>query len=243
MLIIIGLKNKDIEINSNFLINQFLFFQYNHNYTLNGVFWTLGIEVQFYFLAPFIIFLVRKYIGNNILKHGIIYSFTLMLPMLMIYFSGDVSELDSRNLIGNFSHFYISFLAYDLIKNRKFKIPKLKFLNLILFISFLFLIYFYYFHAFLFWTLGNFIVDIIIVIILIIHEKLINNSFNFFLLTLFKFIGKISFGIYAYHLIIFRLFTYDQVNIVYILFITLFFSTISYLTFESFFLSFSRKGD
>jgi peptidoglycan/LPS O-acetylase OafA/YrhL len=36
--------------------------QFEHSYSLSGVFWTLGVEMQFYLLAPLMVFSYRAII-------------------------------------------------------------------------------------------------------------------------------------------------------------------------------------
>jgi len=45
-----------IELHFDFILKEIFMIQWNHNYTLNSVYWTLGVETQFYVLAPLIIF-------------------------------------------------------------------------------------------------------------------------------------------------------------------------------------------
>jgi len=39
-------------IDFNFISRELLVVQWNHDYLLNGVFWTLGLETHFYLIAP-----------------------------------------------------------------------------------------------------------------------------------------------------------------------------------------------
>jgi peptidoglycan/LPS O-acetylase OafA/YrhL len=240
LLLFIG--SNHLEININKVFEQFLFFQFNHNYLLNGVFWTLGVEINFYLVAPLIILLTRKYVYKNIKLSFIIYLTTLLLPILIIFIHGDLSKLDSRNIIGNFSHFYVSFIAYDLLKYNLFNLPKYKYLIVIFLLLLVVIIFFYYSHSFLFWTLGGLLLDLMILIILLIHYRLseIKIKENVFI-SIFEYLGKISFGIYAYHYVVFIIFPYKHFNILFILLVTISLSTISYLFFEPYFLSFIKK--
>jgi len=66
------------------LPEQLMFLQVNHSYNLNGVFWTLGIEVQFYLLAPIIILLFAiKTFKNKLIIPSLLY----LLSITWIYFA------------------------------------------------------------------------------------------------------------------------------------------------------------
>lgn len=242
MLSILLINNQYIEINSNNIFSQFLFFQFNHNYLLNGVFWTLGIEMDFYVIAPLIILLHNKYINSKLSICFVIYFTILLFPILITILNQDLSKLDSRNIFGNFSHFYVSFIAYELLKYKNSFLAYFKYSFLIFLFLLLILIYFYYSHPFLFWTLGKFIVDLMILIILLIHVNL-SNTFIYnknILITFLEYIGKLSFGIYAYHYVVFKILPFNQFNFLFILIVTIIFSIISYVFVEPFFLSFSK---
>ena len=242
MLAILLINNHYIEINSDNIFPQFLFFQFNHNYLLNGVFWTLGIEMNFYLIVPLIIILTRKYINSKSSICFVIYFAILIFPILITILNQDLSKLDLRNIFGNFSHFYVSFIAYELLKYRNSFLAYFKYLFLVFLFLLVILIYFYYSHPFLFWTLGKFIVDLMILILLLIHDNLSSTFINNknILISFLEYIGKISFGIYAYHYVVFKLLPYNYFNFLIILLVTIFFSTISYLFIEPFFLSFSK---
>jgi peptidoglycan/LPS O-acetylase OafA/YrhL len=78
-------------------------------------------------------------------------------------------------------------------------------------------------------------------IILLLHnnfkDKIILN--NYFI-SVIEFIGKISFGIYAYHYVIFKIFPLEKFNLLFILLFTLLFSALSYFIYEPFFLNFNK---
>ena len=77
---------------------------------------------------------------------------------------------------------------------------------------------------------------------LLVHDNLSSTFINNknILISVLEYIGKISFGIYAYHYVVFKLFPYNDFNFLFILLVTISFSTISYLFIEPFFLSFSK---
>jgi peptidoglycan/LPS O-acetylase OafA/YrhL len=79
-------------------VGQFLAAQWSHDYSLCGVFWTLGIELQFYLVAPLLMLLVRKsYAG------AILYVALLLYPAAAYKLIGE--SIDNRTTLGNLSHF------------------------------------------------------------------------------------------------------------------------------------------
>ena len=80
-------------------LRELLMLQWNQDYPLNGVFWTLGVEIHFYLLAPFLIFCLRR--------KQVVWSVTgavLVIGFLLGTKGSGVGQ-DSRNLLGNLIHF------------------------------------------------------------------------------------------------------------------------------------------
>lgn len=55
--------NSEWVITTDKILPELFMIQYNHQYSLNGVFWTLGIEMQFYLIAIVILTIVVAYIS------------------------------------------------------------------------------------------------------------------------------------------------------------------------------------
>lgn len=83
--------------------------QFDHNYVLNGVFWTLGIEIQFYVLAPVLVLpLLMKgkgWIAGAALLYG--------ASVLWVYYSTHTLgwTADGRNVLANLPHFLAGMIA------------------------------------------------------------------------------------------------------------------------------------
>jgi peptidoglycan/LPS O-acetylase OafA/YrhL len=57
--------NGEILLNFADIPSQLLMLQFNHEYILSGVFWTLGVEVQFYVVAPLLIIFLLDTFHNE----------------------------------------------------------------------------------------------------------------------------------------------------------------------------------
>lgn len=87
---------------------QMFAIQFNHNYVLCGVFWTLGIELQLYVLAPLLIWplLSRRYwvVAALALYAAVIFWYQ--------YAVGHLGwSYDGRNLVSNLPHFLIGMIG------------------------------------------------------------------------------------------------------------------------------------
>ena len=85
---------------------EFFAFQFNQEYRLNGPFWTLGIELQFYLIAPFVLLPLFTFITNK--SHRLssvfaLYTFSLLFHIFAYLKYG--WTFDGRNIISNLCHF------------------------------------------------------------------------------------------------------------------------------------------
>jgi peptidoglycan/LPS O-acetylase OafA/YrhL len=192
-----------IPITWNNMLSQLLLIQFNHEYQLSGVFWTLGIEVQFYFIAPLLAFVVERVLKNSLSLNGLVYFvFFLMVPLSKIFFKID---LDNRNIFGNLSHFYIGMVASKCVISEKLKLPiKQGFIFIILLL--LASNYMYHVKQVLFYLMGHIFIDLIIFLLILLHQEVLEINFkdrfgiNKFLIKT----GVISYGIYAWHPLILK---------------------------------------
>ncbi len=231
-------------IDLHFFLTQILAIQYVHVYELNGVFWTLGIEMWFYLLAPLFYLILRSI--HRIRVAIAIYIFLLILVVLetKIFKTPDV-----RTLTSNLCHFFIGFTAirfgvrlHSILKWSNTRILSLAFLAFI-FSGFCMGIAqrFSSFHPF--YTFGVLAVDAGILLVLMLQPTLeIKTSSNLFINGLL-FLGAISYGVYVWHSVVVQTFIDIDINkverlVIYgIMFLTLVWAWIVYKFYEVRFLA------
>lgn len=98
-----------IPITWRLIFRELFHLQWVHDYTLNSVFWTLGVEVIFYLAVPCLVWTQAKWcdvhIGATIAYGGLLLatiSFTSLVPV----YGGDY-----RDLFGNLVHFQCGIMA------------------------------------------------------------------------------------------------------------------------------------
>lgn len=213
--------------------------QFNHNYQLNSVFWTLGIEMQFYLIVPLIIYFTIHSLKN--LRGQLFFYFLLYgVYLIQAYIFGP----DVRNILGNFMHFYSGILSCWYIK--KNGIPKISNLHIGLIITVIFLMSNYLYHNFIvgYFTIGYLMINLSVPAIIILHYNLIKSQLTdkLNLISYFLTFGTISYGIYAWHPFIIELTSehYDS-SLIIVLTSSITIAYISYNLFEKPILSYVKK--
>lgn len=178
---------------------QIFAFQFNQNYILNGVFWTLGIEVHFYLLAPLLVLPL-------LIRHRLQPLIALALYVSMVYWSEYAAthlgwSWDGRNVLSNLPHFFAGMMACRLVSSVRFKawpaslsiVPACALLG---YTSWL-----YHRAPGTFWSMsGMVLVDAAIVLFVFAHARLAEKrSQGYSIQMTFAFLGTLSYGIYAWH--------------------------------------------
>ncbi|MEO8171648.1 MAG: acyltransferase [Sediminibacterium sp.] len=177
--------------------SQFFMLQFQHEYHLSGVFWTLGIEVQFYLIAPLLILLFTD--KSKYLILAAVYILLLAWLPFAFYIFG--WSFDGRNLISNLSHFFIGMIGCRFVLDKK----TIKINNYILVGSILVIIaitdYLYAHLIRYYWTLGTVLIDMAIFLSICLHANLKGRTVTQknLLVRIFSFLGIISYGVYAWH--------------------------------------------
>lgn len=181
------------------VLPQLLMFQFNHDYMFSRVFWTLGIEVQFYIIAPLLAaFIMGRFPYKWFLLAGVYFLFVCWVPFAFYLFG---QSFDGRNLPANLSHFFIGMLACKLMLEKK--LPAINKALLIIIILALLAVtnYLYAHHIDYYWTAGSVTIDFIILLCVLLHKEVSGTTYGSknYLLRAFSFLGVISYGVYAWH--------------------------------------------
>lgn len=177
--------------------SQFFSFQFNQNYKLSGVFWTLGIEMQFYLIAPLLLFFIcgRGWVG-------LIPAYAAMVYANKVAVAYDVWSLDGRNLLATLPHFMAGIIACRLALI--IRVPSRAIAMGLIPLALILLIWsnwWYHTHASKYWSsMGIVLVDGMIFLLAISHAELERTGTRIVKwLDGLTFLGVISYGLYAWH--------------------------------------------
>lgn len=193
-----------------FFLTQILAIQYIHVYELNGVFWTLGVEMWFYLLAPLFYWMLRPIKSLRVAVGIYIFLFSLSAMEAKYLQTPDV-----RTLTSNLGHFFIGFMAvrFGPALGSRLRLPNVQVL-ILAFLAFLFSGFcmgvgprFYGIH--LFYSFGAAAVDLGIFLVLLLQPKLeLKSTSQVFLKSLLT-LGVISYGVYVWHSVVLLAFDID----------------------------------
>jgi len=182
---------------------QLLALQWNQNYQLLGVFWTLGIELQFYLLAPVLSLLLLGRSNKWTLIAGVaLYAASLFVFNFLNEKNG--TSFDSRNLVGALPHFICGMVGCRAVVG---VIPQ-KILGLVSgFLGLMgvsYVSYIYHTESSRFWSCkGILMVDGIILLLIFSHTHFqgsrVTSKWGQFTYWIASSIGVLSYGIYAWH--------------------------------------------
>ena len=103
------LRGESIPIEWTQIPAQFFALQWTQEFVLNGVFWTLGIELQFYALAPLMAWALRHPERRSLIYGIILWVMAWVWPFVAWNCFG--TSLDNRTTLGNLQHFLTGMLV------------------------------------------------------------------------------------------------------------------------------------
>ncbi len=187
----------EYSVDLTFLAEQLFMLQWNHNYQLNSVFWTLGVEVHFYLIAPLLIFGAQMLFQERLNTGMGLYLLTLVLVLLYSQ-SEFFSTWDMRSIMGGITHF-VTGIVCAINKDRLIALGKKRYAVAVLSVLVLLLLALFnhkYGINFVTTLISNLIgLGLISLHIILEDRKMPLNLLVRGLLI----IGVLSYGIYAWH--------------------------------------------
>jgi peptidoglycan/LPS O-acetylase OafA/YrhL len=178
---------------------QLMAAQFNQSYVLNGVFWTLGIEIHFYLLAPLLVLpLLMKSSARWVVAVGVYAAALYWCDFAVRHFGW---SWDGRNVVSNLPHFLAGMSACRLVAARESRLPPASVsaagaLALLAYANWL-----YHRDVGSFWSVwGLLLVDVAIVLLVYAHAAMVRKGFvgNAVIRSL-AMLGTLSYGMYGWH--------------------------------------------
>ncbi len=178
---------------------QLLAVQFDQNYRLNGVFWTLGIEIQFYLLAPLLVLPLlprgHRWVAGAVVMYA--------ASVVWVHVASRVLgwPIDSRNILGSLPHFLAGMIACRAVvgmtpERRRGWICLIAGCGLLAFANRLYQRHYVEFLS----TQGILVMDAAIALFVVAHaswEPLPRKRGR--VLAAFALLGTLSYGVYAWH--------------------------------------------
>lgn len=183
--------------------SQFFALQFNHHYPLNGVFWTLGLEIQFYVMAPA---LMALFTIENVRRQWWViatcYAAMLIFNWSAVRYMG--WSFDGRNIISVLPHFFVGIAGCKLVTSLKRNNSKALLYLVCAFACLITSNWLYHKQPESFWSLrGIVLVDVMILLFIFSHASFSSQPSSkpiFIKLTsALLWMGTLSYGIYAWH--------------------------------------------
>lgn len=176
---------------------QFLGLQFNQNYVLSGVFWTLGIELQFYVVAPLLVLPLLSTDPRRVWLPVVLYGSSVYGYWYAVHHFG--WSIDGRNIISNLPHFVVGMIACRLVSMWRlpWSISLAMACALLGYTSWL-----YHRQDYEYWSVhGILLVDSVILFLVFAHAPLTRatRAGASRVYAVFAFLGTLSYGVYAWH--------------------------------------------
>jgi peptidoglycan/LPS O-acetylase OafA/YrhL len=180
--------------------SQFFGLQFDHSYKLNGVFWTLGLEIQFYVVAPV---LVMLFLIRNVQKRWLVaaacYVGMLVFNWAAVRYMG--WSVDGRNIISVLPHFFTGMAGCGLVASLTRNNAKAAGYLTAALACLVASNWLYHRHPAWFWnTRGTVLIDAMILLFVFAHASLQPPvAIASRMMRTLLWMGTLSYGIYAWH--------------------------------------------
>jgi len=176
---------------------QLFAIQFNQNYVLNGVFWTLGIELHFYLLAPLLVIPLLSEQRSRYLWGPVCLYFASILWSIFAFKKLGWS-FDGRNIVACIPHFLAGMIACRMtayVQSEVFRLWSALFLAILLIVATNLL---YHLYPKYFWSpLGIVLTDLAILLLVIAHANWAGKRTR--PVAMLTMLGTLSYGLYAWH--------------------------------------------
>jgi len=202
-LVILASRGQLPRIGPEWALRQLFMLQWYHNYDLVGVFWTLGVEVQFYMVAS-VLFWLQSTRSHRLWVPLVVYGALAAIPAVAHFLSG--ASWDNRTLLGNLAHFQAGLVVHRLIpisatlrwtaSRRAITSGFALATGLVMASNWL-----YHWQGLYYWMgIGTLLVDVAGVITLVLHAHLERHSIGGSrIVAAGSVVGVLSYGLYAWH--------------------------------------------
>jgi peptidoglycan/LPS O-acetylase OafA/YrhL len=179
------------------LPSQIFAIQFNQDYLLNGVFWTLGIELHFYLLAPLLVIpLLDKRRSWHLWFPLGLYAASILWSIFAVRKLG--WSFDGRNIVACLPHFLAGMIGCRMVAHMRQ--DSSRFWRALLFAILLVVLtnHLYHFASRYFWSpIGIVLTDAAIVSLIVAHASWTGRkTVPVAALTM---LGTLSYGLYAWH--------------------------------------------
>ncbi len=232
-------KGVTIDISLKPLMEQFLMVQWNHiHYTYVGVFWTLGVEIQFYLILPLLLYLQWQ-TSNQARASLSTFVFLLLINQVWFFYLPDNFVSNDRSLLVCLVHFQAGIFMSTLKPYFQEKALSFRSWQLVLIAGAALLLLYcsnFLYHTdikqFQSWQ-GTLLTDLFGCLILVLHIVMETKSIRLNFFTEFlAILGVLSYGVYAWHAFVQMHFTSFTYSFSRVLILSILFAYLTYILIE-----------
>jgi peptidoglycan/LPS O-acetylase OafA/YrhL len=211
---------------------QLFAIQFNQGYVLNGVFWTLGIELHFYLLAPLL--LMPLLANRRVWPVLAVVAYAAMVYWCDYAVTYRGWSWDGRNIVSNLPHFFVGMAACKLVaglRPRRWQTATCTTAacGILAYTSWL-----YHRGAGSFWTVrGMLLVDAAILLFVLAHAGVRWRPAPAHpVYVAFSFLGVLSYGVYAWHTYLMKYIPWTEHHLFALMALTLVAASLTYNVIE-----------